>query len=146
MAKWKRLPKELIVILLLLAIWLAVKLYENIVIVLLIFIWIVIFICIWIYFNGFSLNSNKYYWIENTPSKFSKILSIINIVILTISFINISSHTEYYKKQFQEWLQNWFTSIAKWIFALRKPWKFIIREAKKDMRENLSWSWSWEIE
>lgn len=139
MARWSKIPKELIAIMIILWLWITIKLYENIVVLILIFIWITILSFIWIYFNGFSLNNN-YYWIKNTPSIFTKIISIIIVITLGVSFINISSNTEYYKSQFQEWLQNWFSSIIKWFFAFRRPWNFLIKESKKELREDLSWS------
>lgn len=142
MARWNKLPPQLIAILILLGIWLAVKLYENITILILSIIVIIIFLLIWIYIYGFSLQRYSFMWIKNYSSVYTKIIAGAFIFILSLSFINIASNQEYYKQQFQKSISNGFSSVVKWFFAFRNPSRFIIKEVKRDMRENISESGS----
>lgn len=142
MARWHKLPPQLIAILILLGIWLAVKLYENITIIILSINIVIVLLLIWIYIYGFSLQRYSFMWIKNSSSVYIKIIAGVLIFILTLSFINIASNQEYYKQQFQKSISNGFSSVIKWLFAFRNPSRFIMKEAKRDIRENISESGS----
>jgi len=133
--RW-RMPKELAGILALAIVVLLYQAYLYIVLVVLIIMGLLI--CL------FSFILYYLWWLKDNSSIILQIVSSILIILLLVPFIRVSSNVSYYENEFQKWISNGIQSIGKSMIMLRRPWRYIQKEVKRDMRENLSWTWSVE--
>lgn len=133
---WKRwkMPRELAGILAVAIVVLLYQAYLHIVLVVLIIMGLLI--CL------FSFVLYNLWWLKDNSSIVLQVIFFILIMLLLIPFIRVSSNISYYETEFQKWISNGMQSIGKSIIMLRRPWRYIQKEAKRDMRDNISESGS----
>lgn len=135
----RRMPKELAWLLSLWILWLLFWAYNNLALIIsiILFILFVLFLSFWVlkYTESYNIwsNNNKIIWVILI------IISLIPFYFLSYIVFNFDDSNKY----LQEKSISWITELWKAALMFKKPKTFIVKEVKKEAREELienSWS------